>query len=133
MGGASDRRNPNTPETDDPGMEDPISRARELRRDLAPAEQVLWKRLRRRQLFGYHFRCQHPIGPFIVDFACTQARLAVEVDGDSHGERRAYDAVRTRYLEREGYRVLRFTNREVSFELDAVLEAIAVALGTEMG
>ena len=100
-----------------------------MRQALTPAEQRLWRRLRRRQLNGAHFRRQQPIGPFIVDFCCIQARLVIEVDGHTHAAQREYDAERTRWLSgQRGYRVLRFTNADVEYNLDAVVESILAAL-----
>ncbi|MBN1579453.1 MAG: endonuclease domain-containing protein [Anaerolineae bacterium] len=100
------------------------ARARQLRQPQTPAERVLWQRLRNRQLGGYKFRRQHPIGRFIVDFYCAECHLAVEIDGDSHLDQVEYDAERTARLEARGYHVIRFTNREVHQQTDSVLEAI---------
>lgn len=99
------------------------TRARELRRPQTPAERVLWARLRNRQI-GPKFRRQHPIGRFIVDFYCAEAGLAIEIDGDSHVEQAEYDAERTAWLAEQGCRVIRFTNRQIHQQIDAVLEAI---------
>ncbi|MFI5395862.1 MAG: endonuclease domain-containing protein [Candidatus Binatia bacterium] len=105
------------------------SRAGELRRALTPAEQQLWQHLRSRQLAGYGFRRQYPVGRFIVDFFCPAAKLVIEVDGDTHAEQTDYDAERTRWLnEQKGHTVLRFTNDDVHRNLAAVLDAIAAAL-----
>ena len=104
-------------------------RARRLRREMTPAERKLWSRLRRRGLLGAHFRRQHPVGPFIVDFFCAKAKLVIEIDGHTHGTWRSYDTARTSWLREEmGYRVLRFTNAEVLHNIEAVLEKIAEAL-----
>ena len=100
-------------------------RARELRRDMTPAERVLWGRLRNRQLEGLKFRRQHPLGRFIVDFCCAQHRLIVEVDGGVHRNQREYDEARTQVLQAHGYWVLRFSNEAVLGDVDAVLEVIA--------
>lgn len=100
------------------------ARARELRRPQTPAESRLWARLRNRQLGGFKFRRQHPIGRFIVDFYCVEARLVVEIDGDSHLDQVEYDAGRTVWLSEQGNSVIRFTNQEIHQQLDAVLEAI---------
>ena len=100
-------------------------RARELRRDMTPAERVLWGRLRNRQLEGLKFRRQHPLGRFIVDFCCAQYRLIVEVDGGVHRNQREYDEARTQVLQAHGYWVLRFSNEAVLGDVDAVLEVIA--------
>jgi very-short-patch-repair endonuclease len=102
-------------------------RARKLRRAAADAENKLWARLRNRQLEGAKFRRQHSIGPYIADFFCLEARLVIELDGGQHDEqtRREADERRTRYLQAQGYTVLRFWNSEVSEDMDGVLEAIA--------
>jgi very-short-patch-repair endonuclease len=99
-------------------------RARELRQPLTEAEQRLWYHLRRKQLDGYYFRRQHPIGRFIVDFYCAQVRLVIEVDGDVHTGQPDYDKARTEWLEDRNYHVIRFTNREVLTETTAVLGRI---------
>jgi len=79
---------------------------------------------------GYSFRRQHPIGPYILDFYCPAAKLAVELDGDQHATAsgRAHDAVRTRFLGTKGVRVLRFSNHELRESLEGVLEGIHRAL-----
>ena len=103
--------------------------ARELRRDLTPAEHKLWQHLRGGQLAGYGFRRQYPAGRFIADFFCPAAKLVVEIDGDSHAAQLDYDTERTRWLsEEKGYRVIRFSNDEVDHNLPAVLDAIVAAL-----
>jgi very-short-patch-repair endonuclease len=99
-------------------------RARELRNNLTDAERKLWWKLRYRQVGGYRFRRQVPIGRYIVDFACLSHRLLIELDGSQHGENIAYDRVRTRWLESRGYRVLRFWNGDVLQDVEGVLEAI---------
>ncbi len=105
------------------------ARARELRREMTPAEKKLWARIRFGQLDGAHFRRQHAVDRFIVDFFCAKARLVIEVDGDSHAVQAEYDAARTQWLnEQRHYRVLRFTNDEVYRNIEAVLEAILEAL-----
>ncbi len=100
------------------------ARAQALRQPQTPAEATIWRRLRKRQLGGFKFRRQHPIGRFIADFYCAACQLVIEIDGDAHAERTEYDAARTAWLEQQGYRVIRFTNREVFECLDSVLEAI---------
>lgn len=99
-------------------------RAHELRMQQTSMEGVLWQQLRNRNVNGLKFRRQHPIGGYIVDFVCLKDKLIIEVDGDSHAEQEAYDAVRTQYLEGRGFRVVRFTNDEVRYSLDAVIEKI---------
>lgn len=76
----------------------------------------------------HKFRRQHPVGPFFADFACLSARLIVEVDGAQHADQALYDARRTRHLETQGFRVIRFDDRQVLTELPAVLEVIRSAL-----
>src|SRR5713226_1868105 len=103
--------------------------ARALRRDLTPGECILWQALRRRRLAGLRFRCQHPLGPFILDFCCPERHLVVELDGAGHQEsdQQEYDNRRTEHLQSFGYRVLRFRNREVLHDLDGVLARIREA------
>ncbi|TBR17913.1 endonuclease domain-containing protein [bacterium] len=98
--------------------------SRELRRRQTDCEQRIWGRLRDRRLAGFKFRRQRPIGPYIVDFCCLEKRLVVELDGGQHSERREYDERRTRFLEDEGFRVLRFWDNEVLDETEGVLETI---------
>jgi very-short-patch-repair endonuclease len=100
------------------------TRARELRNNLTDAERKLWRKLRYRQVGGYRFRRQVPIGPYIVDFACLSHRLLIEIDGSQHDDNIAYDQARTRWLESRSYRVLRFWNGDVLQDIDGVLEAI---------
>lgn len=80
--------------------------------------------LRRRQVDGFRFRRQRPIGPYIVDFVCLSARLVIEVDGGQHADDVAWDTARTRWLESQGYRVIRFWNNEVLGNPDGVYEVI---------
>ncbi len=102
-----------------------VQRARELRQDQTQAEEVLWRALRDRRV-GHKIRRQHPLGRFIIDFYCHQAALCIEIDGDAHSEasQRAYDIARTQYLEDHGYRIVRFTNRDIQQNLQAVIDEI---------
>jgi very-short-patch-repair endonuclease len=113
------------PDADEPGT---LTRVREARRDATPAERKLWSRLRARQLSGAKFRRQVWLGPFIADFFCPEARLIVEVGGDSHAEQLDYGLRRTNWLAREGFRLVRVTNSDVMHNLNGVLEQIASAL-----
>jgi len=99
--------------------------ARELRQPQTPAEATLWNHLRNRNL-KYKFRRQHPIDFFIIDFYCAEARLLIEIDGSSHLEReqQEYDQSRTEYLEALEYKVIRFTNDDVRYNIHAVVTAI---------
>jgi very-short-patch-repair endonuclease len=99
-------------------------RARDLRSNLTDAERRLWQSLKRRQITGVKFRRQQPIGPFIVDFVCFDPRVIVEVDGGQHAERLHDDEKRTRWLEAQGYRVLRFWNNDVLANTEAVAQAV---------
>lgn len=102
-------------------------RARLMRKNLTAAESILWQRLRRKQVGGLRFRRQHPIGRFIVDFYCAEARLVIEVDGEIHDEpgHTESDEDRQRFLQALGLRVLRFRNAQVTRETDAVVAVIA--------
>ena len=97
-----------------------VPRARRLRRDATDAEKALWRGIRE-TLPRAKFRRQVPHGPYFVDFLSFQAKLIVEVDGGQHAEAAHYDASRTRYLEAQGYRVLRFWNNDVLENIDGVL------------
>lgn len=101
--------------------------ARRLRRDMTDAECLMWHHLRNRAFTGCKFRRQHPIGPYVADFACVEHRLVVELDGGQHVAS-ARDAARDAWLERRGYQVLRFWNNDVFEALDAVLDSIFEAL-----
>ncbi len=106
----------------------PPTHARRLRKNPTDAERRLWLRLRRYQLDGCQFRRQAPIGRYIVDFACFDRRLVVEIDGGQHAWREAADSERTAWLESEGFRVLRFWNNEVLGNTDGVVAAVLEAL-----
>ena len=111
-------------------MRNPLTqqRAQVLRSASTDTERFLWHRLRRRQLLGYRFRRQVPIGEYVADFACIEAKLVVEVDGSQHQEHRMYDLKRNEYLGECGFQVLRFWDNEVLTQTDAVLETIARVL-----
>ena len=100
---------------------------------MTDAERRLWVRLRRRQIYGKRFRRQHPIGPFIADFACPEDGLVIELDGGQHVERKEQDAARTQWLAARGYRVFRFWNNDVLTQTDAVVEVIAAAMSDAAG
>ena len=102
-------------------------RARRLRRDQTESETRLWDALRDRRLDGWKWRRQVTGGPFIVDFLCLEAAMAVELDGGIHAERADRDARRDAYLRARGLQVLRFWNAEVSTDLDRVCWTILSA------
>ena len=102
--------------------------ARRLRKNPTEAEKRLWYHLRRKQLDGFRFRRQRPIGRYIVDFTCLEASLIIEVDGGQHAFRSEQDYERTRFLEAQGFRVMRFWNNDVLENTDGVLETIRAIL-----
>ncbi len=102
--------------------------ARQLRSNLTDSERLLWRHVRLRQLHGHKFRRQYVVSGYIVDFACVERKLVVEVDGGQHAERRAYDTDRTARIEAQGFHVLRFWNNEVLGNIEGVLEVILAAL-----
>ena len=103
--------------------------ARALRKRMTDAERLLWRHLRNRELDGWKFRRQYPVGSFIVDFICVEKNLVIEVDGGPHAENEERDIQRSAYLNRMGYRVFRFWNNQVMQETEGVLEAILAILG----
>ena len=107
-----------------------MDRARLLRRRATEAERILWRRLRNRNFAGYKFRRQHPVDCCVLDFYCSAAKLAVELDGGGHNYRmgQSRDQRRSEVLARQGITVLRFWNQQVRQELDSVLQAICFAL-----
>ncbi|MCK0196806.1 DUF559 domain-containing protein [Ancylobacter sp. 6x-1] len=107
-------------------MKDRIARARRLHRDQTEVERLLWSRLRDRRLAGWKFRRQVPVGPYVVDFLCADAKLVIELDGGHHTPEA--DAERTRMIEADGYLVIRFWNNDVLENLDGVLRRILESL-----
>ena len=109
--------------------------ARSLRRALTLPEGLLWKALKARRQDGLHFRRQHPLGPYVLDFYCAQARLCVEVDGSSHSaaDRPGRDIARDRWLASQGVETLRLRAGLVLEDLDAALGMIRTAARTRSG
>jgi len=105
-----------------------MRRARQLRRNSTKAEAKLWSILRNRTLENFKFRRQQSLGPFIVDFVCFEERLILEVDGGQHADAAAKDAQRTKWLEEQNFRVLRFWNNDVLGNPEGVAEQITEAL-----
>ena len=101
---------------------------RKLRCAMTDAEQLLWQILRNRQMGGHKFRRQHPFDDFILDFVCLEKKLAIEIDGGQHAERKALDKIRTERLTNAGFRVLRFWNHEVLGQIEVVKERIWLEL-----
>ena len=106
-----------------------LKNAKNNRRYMTPAESALWEGLRNKNL-GVKFRRQHPVNAYIPDFVCLEKLLVVEVDGGYHfvGNQQVSDEERTRYLEQNGFEVIRFTNEEVLGDIDGVLEKIKEVL-----
>ena len=105
-----------------------LQRARTMRADGSPVEANLWAQLRNKRLSGIKFARQVVIGPYIADFVARSHKLIIELDGDTHGLTEDYDQKRTEQLEKQGYRVLRFGNSDVTENLEGVLEMIVGAL-----
>ncbi len=107
-----------------------ILAARYLRINQTDVENMFWQQLRNRRLNGVKFRRQHPIGRYIVDFVSLEKRLIIELDGGQHNSEIGIkrDAIRVAWLEKEGFKILRFWNNEVIEDLEAVLEMINNAL-----
>lgn len=110
------------------GKDISILRARNLRNNQTDAEKKLWHRLRRKSLGGVQFRRQAPIGKYIVDFACYDPHIVIELDGGQHANQQAYDGKRDAWLRTQGFLVLRFWNHEVIANVDGVIEVIVESL-----
>jgi very-short-patch-repair endonuclease len=109
-------------------MNDLVSLSRNLRKRQTDAENLLWHHLRGKQLEGFRFRRQHPIGRYIVDFVCLEKRLILEIDGGQHADENENDKDKQRdaWLNSQGFRVMRFWNNEVLQNLEGVLKTIRV-------
>src|ERR1700690_8395 len=103
-------------------------RARQLRKELTPAEQKLWANLRNNKLNGVNFRRQHAIGSYIVDFVAIKHKLVIELDGSQHLKQEERDTERTQYLESQGYKVIRFWNDKVMNDIEGVVHAIEIMM-----
>jgi very-short-patch-repair endonuclease len=103
-------------------------RARQLRKELTPAEGKLWAYLRGDKIHGVNFRRQHTIGNYIVDFVSLKQKLIIELDGSQHLEQGDYDNERTRYLQSLGYKVIRFWNNAVMNDINGVIREIELTL-----
>ena len=105
--------------------------AKQLHRNMTPAEVKLWARLRAHRLEGVHFRNQHAIGKYVVDFCAPRKKLIIELDGSQHLDQEEYDEIRTQYLESQGYKVIRFWNTDVMKDVDSVIRAIMQVMESE--
>ncbi len=106
------------------GDSNETERARELRQQSTDAERLLWRHLRGRQMAGFKFRRQYPLGPYFVDFVSFEKMLVIELDGGQHADQHAYDQQRTAWLEAGGFRVIRFWDNEVLTNLEGVTQTI---------
>ena len=104
-----------------------LERAKKLRREMTPAEKILWKELRTNKLNGLHFRRQQIVHGYFADFYCHQHELIVELDGGIHELQKEYDAEREEYLIAIGFRVIRFTNEDITRNLKGALQKIVDA------
>lgn len=104
--------------------------ARKLRKNQTPQEQKLWNLLRNRQILGYKFKRQHPIGNYIVDFVCREIKLVIELDGGQHNTTDGiiYDNERSKYLQSIGFNILRFWNNEIDNNIEGVYQKIVKSI-----
>jgi very-short-patch-repair endonuclease len=111
-------------------MRDPrlIEFAKHMRREMTEPEKRLWYQLRAKRFEGTKFRKQKIVGSYIIDFSSNEPKLAIEIDGNTHADRQEYDAIRTEYLEQQGYKVIRFSNRDVMENLEEILETLAAVI-----
>jgi len=110
---------------------DSVHRARESRKDQTSAEEKLWSLLRNRKVIAHKFRRQHPIGPWVADFACPAMKLVIEVDGPSHDapDQQAWDEMKTEYLRTSGWRVIHVKNADIYQALGEVEARIIAEIG----
>jgi very-short-patch-repair endonuclease len=102
--------------------------ARQLRRDQTSYEEKVWELLRARRLFGLKFRRQHVIEGFVVDFYCSEHKLAIEIDGGIHNRRKEYDELRQREIEAKGNIIIRIKNEDLNNNCDMLIKKIKEAL-----
>ncbi len=107
-------------------------RARDLRQSQTEAEKVIWNQLKAKRFLGLKFKRQHPIGPYFPDFVCLEQKLVIEIDGGQHCENKN-DIARTKFLEKEGYTVIRFWNNDVLSNIDGLLSSLSLTLSRAAG
>ena len=110
-------------------MSEHIEFARHLRRNQTSAEDIFWNEVRNRRFLKLKFRRQVPISKYFADFVCESEKLVVELDDVSHADRIEYDLERTKVLEDNGYRVIRFSNTDVYEDIDGVMESLVRFVG----
>ena len=98
--------------------------AKRLRHGMTDAERVLWREVRAHRFAGFKFKRQEPLGLYVVDFVCYEAKLIIELDGGQHANQQEADAERTRWLESRGFRVVRFWNNDVLANTAGVMQEI---------
>lgn len=103
-------------------------RAKQLRSNMTDVEKILWQYLRAKRFSKTKFRRQQVLGNYIVDFVCFSSKVIIELDGSQHFEHQEYDEERTRFLNLQGFKVLRFWNNEVYASLESVLDSIFYAV-----
>ncbi|WP_319589885.1 endonuclease domain-containing protein [uncultured Draconibacterium sp.] len=101
-----------------------LKKARQLRSRMTPSEVIIWEKLKNKQICGVRFRRQHPIEIFIVDFYCHAAKLVVEIDGKIHLATKDYDNERTKEINKYNILILRYTNDEISNNLNKIIKEI---------
>ena len=104
--------------------------AKRLRHEMTEAERVLWREVRAHRFAGFKFKRQEPLGLYVVDFVCYEAKLIVELDGGQHADQKEADEERTRWLASQGFRVLRFWNNDVLTNIAGVMQEIEKELST---
>jgi len=104
------------------------SNSRALRKNMTDVERMLWAKIRNRQLQGFRFRRQHPIGRYIVDFVCLELKLIIELDGGQHIDQQQYDTNRSQWLQTNGFKTVRFWNSDILDNLEGVMETICIHL-----
>ena len=101
-----------------------IELARKMRNNLTPSEKIVWSEIKEKKINGHKFRKQHPVYRYILDFYCHEKKLAIEIDGDSHKERKDFDEYRDSYVRSIGIETLRFSNEEIQRNITYVIEVI---------
>ena len=101
-----------------------FEKARQLRNKMTPEEELLWNKLKGKQICNVRFRRQHPVNIFIADFYCHTAKLVIELDGKIHLNNKEYDEERTQIMEELGLEVLRFNNSEINTKIEKIIERI---------
>jgi very-short-patch-repair endonuclease len=109
-----------------------LEAARLLRENTTSCENIIWERLKGKQIYGIRFRRQHPIDIFIADFYCHEARLVVEIDGEVHNQQKDYDIGRTAEMGKYDILVIRFTNIQVLIEIEEVIRTIEKTVKTRI-